>query len=78
MQWALIMRTSGVDKYTEGKAVISVYFWDGVLDCRHCPYIGTNAVLDACYCKLTGTYVDKSNLRKRADDCPVIFEKEDV
>ena len=68
---------NGVDKYAKGRAVIEVNFWDGIKDCRHCPYIGTNYVLEAGYCKLTGTYIDKANLRKRADDCPVDIPKEE-
>ena len=68
---------NGVDTYATGTAVISVKFWDGVKDCRHCTYIGTNHILDACYCKLTGTYIDKNDLRKRAQDCPVTFESEE-
>jgi len=67
---------NGVDKYAIGTATIKVPFWDGVRDCKHCPHIDTNHVLDSAYCKLTDTYIDKTNLRKRADDCPVIFEEE--
>lgn len=65
---------NGVDTYIKGTAIIEVNFWDGIADCRHCPYIGTNTVLDAAYCKLTGTYIEKTDLRKRADDCPVKLE----
>jgi hypothetical protein len=66
---------NGVDTYVVGAAVIKVPFWDGVADCKHCPFIGTNNVLDSCYCKLTGTYIEKTNIRKRADDCPVEFKE---
>lgn len=67
---------NGVDVYAKGVAVVEVNFWDGVCDCRHCPHVGTNTVLDAAYCKITGTYIDKSNLRTRANDCPVTFKEE--
>ena len=71
------MPNNSVTIYKTGIATIIVNYWDGVVDCRHCPFIGTNNVLDACYCKLTGTYVDKNSFKKRADDCLVKFDEED-
>lgn len=66
---------NGVDTYATGIATLIVNFWDGVADCRHCPFMYTDKLRDCGFCRLTDCYIDPVNFRKRMQNCPVNFKE---
>lgn len=68
---------NGVSSYAHGVAAVDVYFPDGRVDCKHCPYIRYRGEPTfTCYCALIPTYtaIDRSDLDQRHFECPVVME----
>ena len=55
----------GVDYYKKGTATVPVYFPEGKVDCRHCPYLRNVEHLGLHRCAFTDVLVDKIDLDDR-------------
>lgn len=63
--------------YSQGTAVFNVFFPDGKADCRHCEYCYYSEPFNIYRCRLTSAYIEKAELNRRNDKCPVQFEDTD-
>lgn len=64
---------NGVDFYTEGEIRMKVYFPEGQDDCRHCEFCWYSEPFGLFRCRLTNAYIEKAELNRRNDMCPVII-----
>ncbi len=64
---------SGVEFYTEGEIRMTVYFPDGQADCRHCRFCRYSEAFGVYRCNLTEAYIERAELNRRHDMCPIIM-----
>lgn len=66
---------NGVDWYCSGIAKFPVYFPEGQANCRHCEFCYYVEAFGIYRCRLTGAYIEKSELSERGRSCPIEFEE---
>lgn len=70
-------KQKGVRFYVEGICHMSVYFPEGLADCRHCRFCKYNKDFQTYKCMLTDDYIDKVDLNKRGRACPITLTVEE-
>ena len=60
-----------VEFYTSGEVKLQVHYPHGRADCRHCRFIRHREAFGLYQCVLTEELIEKYELDKRGDMCPV-------
>ena len=62
---------NAVEFYAEGMVKMRVCFPHGKADCRHCRFIRHKEAFGLYQCVLTDELIEKYELDKRGNECPV-------
>lgn len=62
---------NAVEFYAEGMVKMRVCFPHGKADCRHCRFIRHREAFGLYQCVLTDELIEKYELDKRGNECPV-------
>lgn len=66
---------SSVLFYAKGTLVYDVFFPEGHVDCRHCPYCWYSEPFGLFRCRITNGFIEKNELNRLHDNCPIQFEE---
>lgn len=66
---------NSVDFYAEGMVKMRICFPHGKVDCRHCRFIRYRDPLGLYQCALTDELIEKYQLDKQGDMCPVELQE---
>ena len=68
---------NGVSFYTEGKIELSVFFPEGDVRCKWCPFCRAEESLGRFWCRLTNKMIYNPNYAGLPDGCPITIKKEE-
>ena len=68
---------NGVSFYSEGKIELSVFFPEGDVRCKWCPFCRAEESLGRFWCRLTNKMIYNPNYDGLPDGCPITVKKEE-